>query len=73
MPPKPDVTKVQMFQDGTNYTCYFDIGPDKNYSTTISDCAVWGSQLAVIDTAEKMLHLKNHSLCNSGLAYIHSL
>jgi len=62
-----------MFHDGTNNTCYYPVVPEGTYDELNIACVDYSSPMAVIDTDDQMLHLKRHTLCKNGLAYIHSL
>ena len=70
--PKGESENATLFYDGSNYKCFFVTGPKNTHASMKHACVELYSTMAVIDTADKMLHLQNNSIPKEKLAYIHA-
>ena len=57
-----------LFHDGVDFTCYYVIGPEGTFDKMKTEC--YGSdKMAVIDTDEKIKHLKQQIILENQYEY----
>ena len=68
--PQDRSENLTLFYDGFNYTCFYVTGPANTHDSMNTACLDLLSTMAVIDTADKMRHLKRHTVYQDELAYM---